>query len=187
MESCNNPYWFFGYTLLASAHFLSHWWYVPQVISDVLPLWSVETLFHCLQTNGSDNQSPLLRLVSELFSEHLFLIQRPCSLYSTTMLLLTTNSFLNCKFTSFTSCFFSIPSDGCVNFIRNVTRVIIDVCEWKAAFTSECRGIRPSEWTVCAVTGSLMSCNFLDCGSVILNKNKFRLLNCYYSSISVFI
>ena len=117
-------------------------------------------LFHCLQTNCSARQPPLHHLFSELFPQPFFLIQRQWSSCSTTrlMLLLTTSSFL------------SIPSDGCIKFIRNVTHVIIDCSKWETVFALRGWSLGHSEWTVCDVTGSRMIGIVLDCGFVIFNK-----------------
>ena len=117
-------------------------------------------LFHCLQTNCSTRQSPLHHLFSELFPQPFVFIQRPFSSCSTTRLrrLLTTSSFL------------SILFDGCIKFIRNVTRVIIDCSKWETVFASRGWGLGYSEWTVCDVAWSRMIGFVLDCGFVILNK-----------------
>ena len=114
----------------------------------------------------------LLEIVSSAF-----LIQRPCSSSFTTRLLLTTSSFLR-SFTSFTCSFLSIPLEGCIKFIRSVTRVIINCSEWDTASTSRGWGLQagPSEWTICALAGSRLSCSVFDSGFVILQNNKFRLL-----------
>ena len=120
----------------------------------------MEVLFHCLQLNCTARQSPLHHLFSELFPQTFFLIQWSCSPCSTTRfrLLLTTSSFL------------SIPFDGCIKFIRNVTHVMIDCSKWKTVFASRGWGLGHSEWTVCDVTGFRMIGIILDCGFVILYK-----------------
>ena len=139
--------------------------HVPYFIFDILPFWSMGVLFYCLQTNCSARQSPLLHLFPELFPQPFFLIQRPCSSCSTTRLglLLTTSSFL------------SIPFDGCIKFIRKVTRVTI--AKWETVFASRGWGLGPSEWTICAVTGSRMIGIVLDCGFVILRKTNSNYSN----------
>ena len=104
-----------------------------------------------------------------------FLIQRPRSSCCTTRLLLTTSSFLT---SIFRSSFIPIPFDGCIEFIRNVTRVIIDCSEWGTAFTSRGLGLQigPSERNVCPVAGSRLWCSVFDSGFVNPNKKRFRLL-----------
>ena len=132
----------------------------PYFIFDILPLRSMGVLFHCLQTNCTTRQSPLHHLFSELFPQPFFLIPWPCSSCITTRLrlLLTTSSFL------------SVPFDGCIKFIRNVTRVMIDCSKWETVFASRGWGLGHSEWTVFDVTGFRMIGIILDCGFVILNK-----------------
>ena len=141
--------------------------HVPYFIFDILPLWSMGIFFHCLQTNCSARQSSLLHLFSELFPQPFFLIQRPCSSCSTTRLrlFLTTSSFL------------SIPFDCCIKFIRNVPRVTIACSKWETVFASRGWGLGPSQWIVCAVTGSRMIGIVLDFGFVILEKTNSNYSN----------
>ena len=115
MKQSHNSYCFFAILSLITDYFRASLMVMFRILFLKSCHFEAWGFFPCLQTNCSARLSPLLHLFSELFPRLFFLIQRPCSSCSTIRLrlLLSTSSYL------------SIPFDGCIKFIRNVTRVTI--------------------------------------------------------------
>ena len=123
MRSSHNPYSFFVILSLTSDLFLASLMVMFRILSKISCHFKAWAYFFIASKQTAHPGSRPCIISSRNCLIGLFLIQRQCSSCCTNRLLLTTSSFLT---SIYISLFVSIPFDGRIKFIRNITRVIID-------------------------------------------------------------